>query len=207
MAGPNRDFTQAASEATIDKVAAALTANNIEAVVVQDGAEAKRLVLERIPAGSEVHTAKSKTVEDTGLYAELNDSGRYNALRPRYMKMDRATQGDEIRKLIAAPDWMVGSVQALVEDGTLVVVSYSASQIGPYAATAGHVLLVVGSQKIVPDLATAMSRIEQHVFPYEDALLRQQLGVGTRIAKVLEIRLEARPGRTTVFLVREPVGV
>jgi hypothetical protein len=34
-----------------------------------------------------------------------------------------------------------------------------------------------------------------------------ELGVPTKIAKVLQIHLEARPGRTTVFLVREPVGV
>ena len=175
--------------------------------MVQDGDEARARVLERIPEGAEVHTAKSKTIEDTGLFAELNESGRYNAIRPRYMKMDRKTQGDEIRKLMATPDWIVGSVQAITEDGTMVVVSYSASQIGPYAATAGHVVLVVGSQKIVADLETAMTRIQEHVFPYEDALLREQLGVGTKIAKVLQIHLEARPGRTTVFLVREPVGV
>jgi L-lactate utilization protein LutC len=207
MATSEVDYSRAASEATIEKVTAALTANNIEAVVVQDGDEARARVLERIPEGAEVHTAKSKTIEDTGLFAELNESGRYNAIRPRYMKMDRKTQGDEIRKLMATPDWIVGSVQAITEDGTMVVVSYSASQIGPYAATAGHVVLVVGSQKIVADLETAMTRIQEHVFPYEDVLLREQLGVGTKIAKVLQIHLEARPGRTTVFLVREPVGV
>jgi hypothetical protein len=201
------DYTLAASDATIEKVAANLTANNIEAVIVQDGAEARAKVLERIPEGAEVHTGSSKTLEDTGLYAELNESGRYDALRPRYMKMDRKTQGDEIRKLMAAPDHMVGSVQALTEDGILVVVSYAGTQIGPYAAGAGRVLLVVGSQKIVPDFNTAMARIEDHVFPFEDARLRERLGVGTRIAKVLQIRLEPRPGRMTVFLVRQTVGV
>jgi hypothetical protein len=207
MATSQVDFTRPASEATIDKVAAALTANNIEAVIVQDGAEARARVLERIPEGAEVHSPKSKTIEDIGLFTELNDSGRYNAVRPRYLKMDRATQGDEIRKLFATPDWMVGSVQALTEDGTLVTVSYSGSQIGPYAASAGHVLLVVGSQKIVPDLDTAMTRIREVAFPYENARLMSELGVPTKIAKVLQIHLEARPGRTTVFLVREPVGV
>jgi hypothetical protein len=44
---------------------------------------------------------------------------------------------------------MLGSVQAITLDGALVVVSYSASQIGPYASGAGRVILVVGSQKIV----------------------------------------------------------
>jgi hypothetical protein len=69
------------------------------------------------------------------------------------------------------------------------------------------VLLVVGSQKIVPNLETAIRRIETHVFPYEDARLREQLGVGTRLAKLLVSYAEPRPGRVTVLLVREPVGV
>ncbi len=207
MIASDVDHAQRAPDATIDKVAEALTANNIEAVVVQDGDEARAKVLERIPEGAEVHTARSKTMEDIGLFTELNESGRYNPLRPRYMKMDRKTQGDEIRRIMAAPDYIVGSVQALTEDGTLIVVSYAGSQIGPYAAGAGKVLLVVGSQKIVPDRETAMARVDEHAFPYEDQRLQTELGVGTKIAKVLEIRLEPRPGRTTVFLVREPVGV
>jgi hypothetical protein len=201
------DYTQAASSETIEKVAANLTANNIEAVIVQDGAEARQKVLERIPEGAEVHTAKSKTMEDTGLYADLNESGRYNPIRPRYMAMDRKTQGDQIRRMVAVPDHIAGSVQALTEEGILVVVSYAGSQIAPYAGGAGKVLLVVGSQKIVPDLDSAMRRIDDHVFPYEDERLQSELGVHTKIAKVLQIRLEPRPGRMTVFLTREPVGV
>jgi hypothetical protein len=69
------------------------------------------------------------------------------------------------------------------------------------------VILVVGSQKIVPDLDTAVRRVREHVAPYEDARLRESLGVGTRLARLLVTFLEARPGRTTVILAREPVGV
>ncbi len=207
MAVSEVDYTRAAAEATIEKVGAALTANNIEATVVQDGAEARARILEIIPVGAEVYTAKSKTVQDIGLFEELNDPGKYDAVRPKYMAMDRATQGNEIRRLMASPDYIVGSVQALTEDGTLVAVSYSGGQLGAYVAGAGRVLLVVGSQKIVPDFEAAMTRIEEHVFPYEDNLLKSQFGVPTKTAKVLQIHLEARPGRTTVFLVREPVGV
>jgi hypothetical protein len=123
------------------------------------------------------------------------------------MAMDRATQGREIRKLMATPDVMLGSVQAVTLDGALVTASYAGSQIGPYAAGAGRVILVVGSQKIVRDLDAAMRRVNEHVMPYEDTRLRDQLGVGTRLAKLLVTFLEARPGRTTVILVRQPVGV
>jgi hypothetical protein len=200
-------FAKAASSDEINAVTAALERNNIEAIVVDTADEARKRVLAMIPEGAEVHWAKSKTLEDLGLFTILNDSGRYDALRPRYMKMDRATQGREIRKLTAAPDYMLGSVQAVTLDGALITVSYSASQIGPYAGGAGRVILVVGSQKIVPDLDAGIRRAREHVQPYEDARLREQLGVGTRLAKLLVIFLEARPGRTTVVLVREPVGV
>jgi hypothetical protein len=201
------NFARAASSDEIDAVTTALERNNIEAVVVDTADEARERVLAMIPEGAEVHWAKSKTLEDLGLFPILNDSGRYDALRPRYMKMDRATQGREIRKLTAAPDYMLGSVQAVTLDGALITVSYSASQIGPYAGGAGRVILVVGSQKIVPDLDAGIQRAREYVQPYEDARLREQLGVGTRLAKLLVTFLEAQRGRTTVVLVREPVGV
>ncbi|MGZ6314170.1 MAG: LUD domain-containing protein [Candidatus Limnocylindrales bacterium] len=200
-------FASAASSDEIDAVTAALERNNIEAIVVDTADEARKRVLAMIPEGAEVHWAKSKTLEDLGLFPILNDSGRYDALRPRYMKMDRATQGREIRKLTAAPDYMLGSVQAVTLDGALIAVSYSASQIGPYAGGAGRVILVVGSQKIVPDLDAGIRRAREHVQPYEDARLREQLGVGTRLAKLLVTFLEGKRDRTTVVLVREPVGV
>ena len=200
-------FDGAAPEDQIDTVAEALRSHNIEAIVVDTAAEARDVVLGLVEPGSEVHWAKSKTLEDMGLTQHFLESGSYDPVRPRYMSLDRATQGRQIRKIMAAPDVMLGSVQAVTLDGALLAASYSGSQIGPYAATAGRVILVVGSQKIVPDLATAIRRTREEVQPYEDARLREQLGVGTQLAKLLVIYLEPRPGRTTVILVREPVGV
>jgi hypothetical protein len=188
-------------------VAAALQHHNIEAIVVDTGAEARDRVLAMLPEGAEVHWGTSRTLEEIGLTPELLVEGRYDALRPRYLPMDRATQGREIRKLVAAPDFMLGSVQAITDDGALVVVSYSASQIGPYASGAGRVILVVGSQKIVADLDEGMRRAREHVMPYEDASLRKRIGVPTRLAKLLVIFEEPRPDRMTVVLVREPIGV
>jgi hypothetical protein len=201
------EYATAASEDDIAAVVAALERNNIEAVVVDTGAEARERVLAMIPKGAEVHWAKSKTIDDLGLTEVFSDPAQYDALRPRYMKMDRKTQGREIRKMTAAPDYMLGSVQAVTLDGALVTVSYAASQIGPYAAGAGRLILVVGSQKIVPDLDAGIRRAREYVQPYEDARLREQLGVGTRLAKMLVTFLDSQRGRTTVILVREPVGV
>jgi len=193
--------------AALDEVAEVLRSHNIGAVVVEDGAAARAFVLGLIPDGAEVHTGKSKTLDDIGLYAELVDSERYDAVRPRMMAMDRATQGREIRKLTAAPDFMLGSVAAITADGTLVAASATGSQLGAYASGAGHLILVVGSQKIVPDLDAAMRRIREVVFPWENDRVRERLGVDTALEKILLILGEWRPGRTTVVLVREPVGI
>jgi hypothetical protein len=204
MAGT--DFAAAAPEDVIQKTAEALRKNNFEAVVVDDGDAARRKVLELVPEGSQVHSGKSKTLEDIGLFKELHESGKFDSVRARSLKMDRATQGNEIRRLSAAPDFMLGSAHAVTEAGQLVSASYSASQLGPLASGAGRVILVVGSQKIVPDLDVAMRRIQEHVFPYEDERLMAAMGVHTRIAKVLINNLDPVPGRTTVILVRQPVG-
>ena len=196
-----------APEITIQKVAAALRANNIDSQVVDTGEEARRLVLGLISEGAEVHSGKSKTLQDVGLFQELFESAHYDSLRARYIKMDRKTHAREIRKLIAGPDYMLGSVQAVTESGDLVIASASASQLGPYASGAGRLILLVGSQKIVRDLDEAMRRIEETVFPYEDALVRERMNISTFIGKVLIIRREWVDGRITVILVRDPVGV
>ena len=204
---PAAPFTAPAPDERIARVAEVLERHNIEAVVVDTGAEARSRILAMIPDGAEVHWGKSRTLDEIGLTPELLTSGRYDPLRPRYLAMDRATQGREIRKLVAAPDVMLGSVQAITDDGALVAVSYAGSQIGPYASGAGRLILVVGSQKIVRDLDEGLRRAREHVQPYEDADLRAQLGVPTKLAKMLVVFEEPRPGRTTVVLVREPVGV
>lgn len=141
------------------------------------------------------------------LLSELHESGRYDSVRTRYLKMDRKTEARAIRKLTAAPDFIPGSVNAVTEEGELLVTSASASQLAAYATGAGRLILVVGSQKIVRDLNAAMRRIRKHVFPYEDSRVREQLGMGSFIGKVLMITREWVEGRTTVILVREPVGI
>src|SRR3954453_19205667 len=207
LAPLNSPTPAAAAADLVERVAEAMRANGIEAIVVDTADEARAAVLERVPEGAEVHSGKSQTIEDLGLFAELMESGRYDAIRPKLYKMDRATQGREMRKLGAAPDFELGSVAAVTEDGALVSASATGNQLAAYAGGAGKVILVVGSQKIVPDLEAALRRIHEVVFPYEDARVRAQLGVGTRLAKVLVTYSEWIDGRTTVIIVREPVGV
>jgi hypothetical protein len=82
--------------------------------------------------------------------------------------MDRKTQADDIRRLGAAPDVMLGSVHAVTETGSLITASMGGSQLGPYVSGAGRVILVVGTQKIVPDLGEGLRRVNDYAFALED---------------------------------------
>lgn len=197
----------AVSADQLEALAEKLRSRNIEVVIVESASEARDEVLSRIPEGSEVHWGKSRTLDELGIPEAMMASERHDVVRRRTLKMDRATQGREIRKLSVAPDIELGSVSAVTADGALIAVSATGSELAAYAAGAGKLILVVGSQKLVPDFQTAMQRINQVVFPYETDRVREQLGVDTRLEKALVIYGEWNPGRTTVILVRAPIGV
>lgn len=207
MATSTLDFAAPTSDTELEALAERLRERNFEVVIVQNGEEARAEVLKRIPEGSRVHSGKSKTLEDAGLFKEFMENERYDFVRRTTMKMDQRTQRDEMRKLGAAPDVMVNSAHAVTEAGQIVITSASGSQIGPIASGAGKLILVIGSQKVVPDLEAAFRRIQEYVFPYEDARLRETMGVGTKITRTLILERDFVPGRTTIVLVREPIGV
>jgi L-lactate utilization protein LutC len=199
-------FATRADDARVARTAAALEANGVRVFRAANAAEAKRIVLDLIPAGVEVHHGASQTLEQTGILEAIESSGRYDPLRPRIWSMDRQTQADDIRRMAAAPDVMLGSVHAITETGSLVAASMSGSQLGPYAGGAGMVILVVGTQKIVSDLAEAFRRVEEHAFPLEDARALAAYGVRSGVNKVLIINREIMPDRITVVLVDEVLG-
>jgi L-lactate utilization protein LutC len=203
---PNEEFTRLATDEQIARAAQALEANNIHTIVVESGEEARKLVFELLPQDVEVLANQSKTLEKLGITAEIDKSGRYNAIRPKVLALDRKTQADEIRVLRSSPTYIIGSVHAVTEEGQVLTASYGGSQLGAYAYGAAKVIWVIGAQKIVKDLNEGFRRIKEYSYPLEDERLRASLGVPTKIGKVLVTNLEAMPGRVTAIIVKEELG-
>ena len=198
-------FATPASREALERAQASLSAHGFETVIVSDGPTARDFVLTQIPRGSEVHWGAGATVPAIGLAEALETSSDVVALRPRLSAMDRATHGDEMRRIGTVPDVFVNSANAVTEDGSIVSASASGSQLGPIAMGAGRVFFVIGAQKVVPDLATALRRIETHVVPLEDARALEAYGFHTALNKLLILNGE-RAGRITVVLVEEAIG-
>ncbi len=202
----SRRFGTVADEPSVRRTVAALEANGITVLRAPDSATAKRIVLDLIPEASQVHHGASQTLDVVGITDEIDKSGRYEALRPHIWSMDRKTEGDEIRRLGAAPDFMLGSVHAVTETGSLIAASMSGSQLGPYVSGAGRVILVVGTQKIVRDLEEGLLRINEYAYRLEDARAQAAYGIRSAVNKVVVINREITPGRITVVLVDEVLG-
>lgn len=199
------DYSQIASEKSLNAAADALRKNGLEVSIVPTGVVAKEQVFNLIPAGAQVMTMSSETLRLTGIAAEINDSGRYDSVRARFARMDRVKDHREMQRLGAAPEWSIGSVHAVTEDGFLLIASNSGSQLPAHAYGADHVIFVVGAQKIVKDLAAGMERLEKYVLPLEDARAREVYGQPSSISQVLTM-YKQRPGRVTMIIVREPIG-
>jgi acyl-CoA hydrolase len=201
----DHSFAKASSEESLQKTAAALKARNFLVELVNTPADARAYVNSILPKDQTIFTASSETLNLSGLDEDINRSGRYNAIRPQMEKLDYKTQRAEMLKLGATPDVVVGSVHAITEDGRVIAASGSGSQLGPYASAAGKVIWVVGSQKVVPDLDTAMRRLQFYAYPKEDNRVREKYGMPSGLMKILIVNGDM-PGRSTVVLVREPIG-
>jgi YkgG family uncharacterized protein len=200
------EFAKLASDERIRAAMAALERNGISCLLVDSGAEARTAVRSKLPIGAEVFNNTSRTLEVIGVAEDVERSGHYQPLRPRLYQMDREMQGREMRQLAASPDFVVGSVHAVTEDGSLLIASARGSQLGPLASGAGHVILVIGGQKIVSDLTTALRRIQQYCLPLEDRRAREAYGVPSGVNNILVINRVITPGRITALLVRESLG-
>jgi hypothetical protein len=204
--GTIAQFGLAADEDRVTRTAAALEANGFRVFRASDGAGAKRIVLDLIPEGSQVHRGASQSLDVTGITQAIETSDRYQALWQHLWTMDRRAQADEYRRMSGTPEVMLGSVHAVTEGGSLLAASMGGSQLGPYVGGAGQVILVVGTQKIVSDVEEGLRRIDEYAFPLEDARAQAVYGVHSAVNKVLIINREMAPDRITVVLVDEVLG-
>lgn len=203
-----KQWDQLADKESINKTIEFLLSNGINAKFVQTASEAKLEVLSLIPDQAEVMTMTSVTLDSVGLSRELNESQKYISVRNQLNKMDRASQNSQMQKMGAAPDWTVGSVHAVTEDGHVLIASNTGSQLPAYASGASNVIWVVGVQKITKNTDEAMKRIYEYVLPLESKRANKAYNIttGSNVSKLLIINKEIKPGRITIIFVGEKLG-
>jgi acyl-CoA hydrolase len=202
------DYGTVANNERIEKVVAALQANDFQPEIVETLEDAKQAVLGKIPAGKKVFTGTSATLIATGLDEALNGAP-YESVRDNFMKFyGQPDKALEMKQIGSAADVYVGSAHALTEDGKILIASASGSQIPALVYGAAEVILVVGAQKLAKDLADGVQRIEEHTVPLEDKRAQEAYGSGTNFSKLLVLNNGGggAPNRFRVIIVKENVG-
>ena len=202
----NNIFNTLASDAQIERTMKSLEANNIHAILAENGAEARQMLLEILPAHAEVFISSSTTLNTLGITEEIDKSDHYDSVRAKMGMMNSKTQNREMQKMGATPEYILGSIHALTETGSAIIASATGSQLAGYASGAAHVIWVVGTQKIVPTFEDGLKRVAEYTLPLEDARALKEYGVHSSINKLLIVYKESKPGRTTVILVKENLG-
>lgn len=197
-----------ASREAVKKTMEAVKARGIKSELVENRVEALRRLKELIPSGSEVMTGSSTTLDEIGFIALLM-SGKHlwRNLKDTLLAEKDPMKQSELRRRCVLSEYFLGSVHAIAETGELVVASASGSQLPAYVFTSPNVIWVAGTQKITPDLESAVKRVREHVFSLEDARMKRAGFSGSAIGKLLIFEREIDPNRKiTLIFVNEKLG-
>lgn len=199
-----------APDEQIEKTITALKKNNIEAMVVENGEEAKKKVLEIVPKGVNVGVNTSITLDTIGVSDVIDNSGEYDSQRKKWLSLDMKMQSRELEILRSTPEWVLGSAHAVTSEGIIMIASNSGSNLPSVSYAARHVILVIGAQKLVATMDDGMKRIFEYSLPLETVRARKAYGLpdtwNSYPSRVLLLNRESTPGRTQVIIVKEILG-
>ena len=176
---------------TIARTLDAVKDRGINAEQVSTPQEALERITKIIPEGAELMSGASKTLEEIGFIQLLKTGGHmWKNLRDNIVAEKDPVKQAEIRRQSVTVDYFLGSVHAISENGEIIVVSASGSQIPSYAYTSKNVIWVAGAQKIVRSLEDGLKRVREYSLPRESERMRGLGFPGSVIAKILIIERE-----------------
>lgn len=205
------DYHNLASDEALISTVAALEAQNFKPIVVSTKEEAFAKIKELIPTGASVMNGSSTTLQQIG-YIEHLKGGQHgwNNLHEAIVNEKDQAKQSQLRRQALLSDFYLGSVHALAQTGEMVIASNSGSQLPHIVFSSPNLVLVVGTQKIVPTLEDARARLREYVVPLEDKRMKEANGPdsGTKLNK--EFIFHGEPTYTgrniTVLLVKETLG-
>lgn len=145
----------------------ALEANRFEAFVVESPDAARRLFCDTLRPQLEVHSASwgdSLTLLATGILDDLRRDAAVSFIETFDRSVPRETLMERRRQALLVDLFLTGT-NAVTETGQLVNLDMVGNRTGGITFGPRHVMIVVGRNKIVPDLARAMERVKHYAAP------------------------------------------
>jgi len=198
-----------------------LKKNNFEAVIVQSAKEAAQFVMEHLLPESKAQSVSfggSMTLNSTGLLDGLADVKGLELISPNTPGISNEEK-IELRRQGLLVDLYLTGTNAVTEDGFLVNLDMIGNRVGALTFGPKKVVVIVGRNKIVPDLEMAMYRIKDYAAPANAMRLNcktpcvktsecADCNSPGRICNTWTITEKSFPkGRVTVILINDELGL
>jgi L-lactate utilization protein LutB len=198
----------------------ALERNNFEAFLADNTAKAKEIVQKEIlvkTGAKSVSWGGSLTFTSTGLYDAMKNHPELEVLDV-FDKGLSDEQKVELRRRALLVDLFITGTNAVTETGKLVNLDMYGNRIAAITFGPKHVVILVGRNKIVPDVDEAMFRIKNYAAPVNAMRLDKKTPCvktsycedcksSDRICNTWTITQKSFPkGRIKVVLINEDMG-
>jgi len=205
----------------LKEVGEALEGNNFSVFIAGNAKQAEKIVLEEI-IGKEnpksISWGGSMTFTTTGIYHAVKEMAGIEVLDT----FAKGVQPEEIlerRRQALLVDLFITGTNAITEVGQLVNLDMFGNRVGAITFGPKAVIVLVGRNKIVPDLEGAMLRIKEYVAPANAMRLDKktpcvktshcmECNSPERICNTWTITEKSFPkGRINVVLINEDIGL
>lgn len=137
--------------------------NNIPAFYVKNRGEAFEKVMSMIPAGSVVGFGDSLTLRQVGVVDALQ-KGNYTFLNP-WKSGTSVAENVRLKKRALTSDVFVTGTNAMTLDGKIVNMDGHGNRVAAMLFGPDKVIIVIGINKVVKNLAEALDKIKQKTAP------------------------------------------
>jgi len=152
------------NEKTARNIIEHLEKRRMEGSYASTAAQAGDQIVAMVPDGASVYRCGSMTTAGMGLWEKLAEKSGVKLIDP-YRPQLTPEEAMELRRQGLLADVMIASSNAITLDGKLVNLDGSGNRIAAMTFGPRKVILVVGMNKVAPDLESAMARVKHYAAP------------------------------------------
>lgn len=188
-------------EPTLDETKRNVEERNIVVSVFEDSEDAREHLIGRIPAHSTVMNGRSTTMHDIGFVEYLQQEPNFSYLKTQIQQIEDDDERRDARRKAITADVFFDSPNAIAATGEIIGVNGLGTSIGAWPYGANRLVLVSGTNKIVPTLEEAIDRVRDYAYPLEDARVQKAKNHRSMIGKLLIYEFEKLDHRTELVLI------
>jgi len=191
----------------INKTIENLKKNNFSVHFFENKEEAAEKIIDALSSAKSISRGGSVTIDTLGIIQKIKDDGL--PFRDYFSPEDRLAS-------ITAEYYLTGT-NAVTEDGQLVNIDGCGNRVGALGYGPKHVLVVVGTNKIVRDVEAGIQRIKDIAAPLNAKRLKKNTPCAKtgncedcdsidRICRKTSIISKPVKGRITIYIINESLG-